>query len=78
MPTKEKRTAGGNGAGPLRVLVAIPTSFQQEVVRFYLKDAGYQILGMVPSARISSRWPPTSSPKPSCCTRASRPSRVRG
>jgi CheY-like chemotaxis protein len=49
MPTKEKRPASRTDAGPPRVLVAIPTSFQQEVVRFYLKDAGYQILGMVPS-----------------------------
>ena len=43
MPTKEKRPANGTGAGPPRVLVAIHTSFQQEVVRFYLKEAGYQI-----------------------------------
>ena len=48
MPPDEPPLAEGTGLGPLRVLVAMPTPLQCTLVRFFLDEAGFEILPMVP------------------------------
>jgi len=48
MPLDEPPLAEGTGLGPLRVLVAMPTPLQCTLVRFFLGEAGFEILPMVP------------------------------
>ena len=48
MPPDEPPLAEGTGVGPLRVLVAMPTPLQCTLVRFFLDEAGFEILPMVP------------------------------
>jgi len=48
MPPDEPPLVEGTGLGPLRVLVAMPTPLQCTLVRFFLDEARFEILPMVP------------------------------
>ena len=48
MSLDEPPLAEGTGLGPLRVLVAMPTPLQCTLVRFFLDEARFEILPMVP------------------------------
>ncbi len=47
MPRLNRRSRQGTTARPLRVLVAAPQPLHRELVRFFLEEAGYQVVALV-------------------------------
>jgi len=50
VPRLNRRSRGGAASGPLRVLVAAHQPLHRELVRFFLEEAGCQVVALVASA----------------------------